>query len=716
MVLNIACNIKIVKEKSGSTKYAYHKGNYRAMASLLNNINWNEKICTDIDIQEAYSNFENILKSLEKEHVPVVNQGNRNKNIWIDKDIIIKIKNKKIAWRLYRKNDSELNYNNYKLARNLATSAINFAKRKSDIDLISQLKTSPKSFWKKIKCCTKLTENVHNLRRENGTLTSTHTEQAETLNNFSSVYTDEKDINNMPDFKNRLSKTMDPVIIEENEVLKKLDLLNTNKSPGPDGLHPNMLKQIRYSIYEPLCLLFNQIIKSNKLPNSWKKANISAVYKKSGPRSEAKNYRPISLTSVICKIFESIIRDHLMNYLNKNNLLSKDQFGFRKNMSCVLQLIKVMDDWSENFETNNQTDVIYLDFKKAFDTVPHKKLIFKLKAYGISGDIAACIEDFLSNRKQRVVVNGSFSSWKPVRSGVPQGSVLGPILFLLYINDLPDNLQSNIKLFADDTKLYRKIENANDANALQTDLNSLLEWTKIWHIDFNEDKCKSMTLNSKNLSSEYSINDKCISKVNSGCDLGIIFDKNIKFSDHVTLKVKKANSLLALIRKSFKNLDKKSWTTIYKTLIRPHLEYGNAVWCPVTIGLKEMIERTQRKFTKIIPGLKNLDYHQRLKVLNLPSMEERQKRGDLIQTFKILNSYADCNPKEYFDLNANATNRSTRGHNYKLKINFCKTKIRQNVLRNRVTIEWNKLPNDVVNAKNVNCFKNAYDKFSNYPE
>jgi len=129
-----------------------------------------------------------------------------------------------------------------------------------------------------------------------------------------------------------------------------------------------------------------------------------------------------------------------------------------------------------------------------------------------------------------------------------------------------------------------------------------------------------------------------------------------------------------------------------------------------------MIERTQRKFTKIIPGLKNLDYHQRLKVLNLPSMEERQKRGDLIQTFKILNSYADCNPKDYFDLNTNATNRSTRGHNYKLKINFCKTKIRQNVLRNRVTIEWNKLPNDVVNAKNVNCFKNAYDKFSNYPE
>ena len=193
----------------------------------------------------------------------------------------------------------------------------------------------------------------------------------------------------------------------------------------------------------------------------WKEANVSAIHKK-GNRNQPSNYRPISLTSIVCKTMEKIIRDQLIKYMEANTLFSEYQHGFRSGRSCITQLIEAIEMWTEEVDMRNSVDVIYLDFQKAFDTVPHQRLLKKLSAYGIQGKLYSWIEDFLKERKQKVVLNGEESEWAPVSSGIPQGSVLGPTLFLIYINDLPEVVNSCIKLFADDTKLYMRANNIVD--------------------------------------------------------------------------------------------------------------------------------------------------------------------------------------------------------------------------------------------------------------
>ena len=270
-------------------------------------------------------------------------------------------------------------------------------------------------------------------------------------------------------------------------------------------------------------------------------------------------------------------------------------------------------------------------FKKAFDSVPHKRLFSKLQAYGLAGHVLNWVNDFLTNRKQRVVVNDVCSEFRNVLSGVPQGSVIGPLLFILYINDLPLVLQTTCKIFADDTKIYSITDNIH---ALQDDLYSLFDWSEKWKMNFNISKCKIMHIGKNNPLHVYYVdrdNTVMLSVCNSEKDVGVIFDNGLRFDLHINESINRANRLLGMIYRSFTYLDTFIFITLYKMLIRSVLEYGNCIWSPLYKRQSIAIEKVQRRATRLLPTAQLMSYEERLRYLKLPSLKYRRKRGDLIQ-------------------------------------------------------------------------------------
>jgi hypothetical protein len=355
-------------------------------------------------------------------------------------------------------------------------------------------------------------------------------------------------------------------------------------------------------------------------------------------------------------------------------------------------------------------DAVYLDFQKAFDTVPHQRLLTKLAGYGVVGDVLAWIGAFLSGRRQRVTVDGEMSSWAPVTSGIPQGSVLGPVLFVCFINDLPNVIHTMVHIFADDTKVYNSVDSQSGSSDLQEDLNRLQEWSDTWLLKFNAAKCKVMHLGSRNPKVEYTMSEggsvKTLGVTEVEKDLGVHVDNQLKFSQHVDQCVNKASKLLGLIRRSYEYLDGPTMVQLFTSLIRPHLEYGNVVWSPRYKKNHTSVENVHRRATKLVPGLRDLDYPQRLRNLKLPSLLYRRARGDMIEVYKHLHGAYQLSGH----LLSQNLGTATRGHSLKLKKCQSSLSLRQNFFSLRVVNHWNSLPEQVVSAPSLNCFKNRLDK------
>ena len=267
---------------------------------------------------------------------------------------------------------------------------------------------------------------------------------------------------------------------------------------------------------------------------------------KKGKRNVAGNYRPVSHTSVTCKILEGLARQKLIDHLTDNNLITECQHGFVSGRSCSTNLLVALDAWTETLENGGCIDTVYLDFVKAFDTVPHERLLHKLRGLGVHGKILAWIKSFLMGRMQRVILDGEESEWKDVLSGIPQGSVLGPLLFVCFVNDLPNIVTLKVLLFADDTKIFTEVP-AN-WQTLQRDLDRLQIWSNEWLLHFNATKCKIMRLgNLSDLASYFMTSDGkmlTLEAIEVEKDLGVIVDANLDFVQHVAIQTKKANKLL----------------------------------------------------------------------------------------------------------------------------------------------------------------------------
>ena len=328
------------------------------------------------------------------------------------------------------------------------------------------------------------------------------------------------------------------------------------------------------------------------------------------------------------------------------------------------------------------------------------------------------ITHYLIGRKQQVQINESCSNWREVTSGIPQGSVIGPVLFVIYINDLPEIVKSSAYLFADDTKIFKTIMDDSDKQVLQGDLENLTEWSNTWLLRFHPDKCKYLHVGKEtNSEINYTLMGRPLGRVDKEKDIGVTVDDKLSFDQHINEKVNKANSMFAIIRRTFQFLDKKTFIPLYKALVRSHLEYANAVWCPYKEKHIELVESVQRRATKQIPGLGNLSYEQRLRELNLPTLKFRRYRGDMIEMFKIANGYYDPQITDFIKWRRSYIQReASRGNKSKLLIQRPRLDIRKYSFTVRVAAVWNSLPDSVVTAKNVNTFKNRLDRLWNNQE
>ena len=746
-------------------KICYDKGDYKAMDEHFSKIDWAselDKFPSDVNSQWNY--FKDKYLEAEKEFIPrkkvfINGKLSHKLSTRYDRKTLAAMKKKNHLWSKVRKNLATEEENlQYKRLRNKVKSLTRKSKKAFEKKIAKNLKNNPKAFWSYTQSKTKSRSSIPDLIKpgteKDPVYAKTDPEKAELLlDYFSSVFTTEPDSDSMPPFEEReYEKAIEDIDITRDMVLDKLKKLKVNKSPGPDKIHPRVLNGTASSLSLPLSIIFNTSLKTKTLPDEWSHANISAVFKK-GKKTLPQNYRPVSLTCIACKVMESIIRDAMIDHLTDNNLFSPYQFGFISGRSTILQLLHVLKLWTDIIDQGGTLDAIYCDFMKAFDKVPHKRLAYKVSKYGIKGNILSWIEAFLSGRTQCVNVNGNFSSSSPVTSGIPQGSVLGPLLFVIYINDLPEviNGGSIAFLFADDTKMFRGIKSGTDVETLQSDIINIVQWSNIWLLKFHPDKCVQLGVGPCDVIKDYHANinghpmkrkicekevpkkhenDLCshfyhydmdghiLKRSNCEKDIGVHVDIDLEFKKHTSAAINKANRIMGITRRTFDTLDNITFPLIFKSMVRPHLEYGAPVWTPHDKGLKKQVEDVQRRATKRLPGMKDLEYPERLRKLKMPTLAYRRVRGDMIQVFKLLmpleKGAYDRTLPNLLDLKSELGIRETfkSGNNNKqLYKDNVKKDIGKYFFQFRVQSLWNNLPQHVIDAPTVKEFEIRLDKY-----
>ena len=698
-------------------KYQTSKGNYEEINKELNKIDWDEQFQeASYDVDEVWALLSNKIKELRDKFIPIIyiNSKRKKKPVVINDSILHLTRLKRFYYKKYKKHRNMINYQLYCNSRERVNKALRKEKRNKEIHIAKNMKDNPKSFYQYINSKTTKRDNIPDLIKQDGNKTKNDEEKSSTLNDFfSSVFTTEN-LNSMPVIDDKISsdKFLHTVTSTEEEMKTLLKNLKPNKSPGTDEIHPHLLRECATQLAKPFNDLFNLTVRQNKIPNEWKQAEIRPIYKKKGSKCDPSNYRPVSLTSVTCKVFEKIIKSSLCDHLINNNLLSPHQFGFIPGRCTHTQLLVTIKEWQKSLDNSLPTDVAYLDFKKAFDAVPHVRLLYKLSKYGVRGDILAWIKNFLHERSQYVKINNSKSEVRPVTSGVPQGSVLGPMLFIYFINDLPDVCNVTTKVYADDTKAFCAIQSPEDRQKLQQSIDNMYSWSQTWQLNFNQTKCQILHIGENNPKYEYYIgegnNRIQLATTSLEKDLGVLVDENLNFESHIDHIIKKASSKKAQILRNFSYRSKKVLVPLFKSIVRPILEYANSAWDSSMRSQVNLIEGVQRKYTRHILEAKKLPYPERLKKLELPSLEYRRFRGDLIQVFKIA--------QEKYDRNSTNTllqfnpNPRLRGHQFKITKSYTNKKQYQHFFSNRIVNQWNSLPEDIVNSESIDAFKNSIDK------
>lgn len=624
---------------------------------------------------------------------------------WIDAEVLKMARRKRSLWQRYLRARSDREYQVYRSYSNYLSTYIHQAKIEYERKMASP--GNRKQFYKYIRSsmCGKV--SIPMIRNGCGELCGSQSEVADELAEaFSSSFSIEPH-GLLPKVQaSRCAVEVSDVEVDEELVRKYLRRVRVDSAPGIDGITCRLLQNCADSLALPLSRIFSCSLKASKLPADWLKASVTPIFKK-GDKFSPQNYRPISLLSTVAKVLERILCDHIIQFAAEHDIIPREQHGFTPGRSTLTNLMYCVDAWTKAWDLGLPVDVLYLDFSRAFDRVPHRRLLHKLQHLGIRGRILAWIEAFLSNRSFRVRVDKTLSTRDyPVTSGVPQGSVLGPVLFCLYTYDLPRLIRSDCSLFADDTKIYNFP--LSHSHILQHDLDNISAWCKDWLLPLNVDKCCVMHIGKNNPRRSYNIDGRTLEEVSSHCDLGLTITGDLRWTEHISTICAKAKRITYAIQKTFRGSDVTTIRMLYTTYVRPILEYVGPVWWPSTRGDEDLLESVQRWNTRIPYRAYRPSYEHRLRLFRLPSFRDRRERGDLITTYRSLHGHFGEDFCRMFERNTN----NLRGHSYKLRKENFRTTQRQNFLPNRVFESWNRLPVGVVEAESVNRFKNSLDEWT----
>lgn len=693
----------------------YGRADFNRYRELLSEIDFEGYLETNNDIEESLNFISESISDASEKTIPHKLVTIRpNVHPWITCNIRKLIRKRKRVYRRYKRTSSIFYLEKYKKLRNMIVSKIRIAKKQYFDNLEHVLSTedlNSRLFWKTSK-------QILNLRKYskiptlelNGEVADDDLEKANMLNNYFSSQTLVNDTNkqlpipNLPIYNN-----LDSIDITVQEVSDILVNLNVNKAHGPDHLSPYLLKEGALLLARPLSILFNRSLQQGHFPSTWKDASITPIYKKDA-KSSPSNYRPISLLDPLGKVMERCIHKHIYNYISENRLLTPFQSGFIPNDSTTYQLLHTYHTFCEAVDSGKEVRAVFCDVSKAFDRVWHRGLLYKLSCFGFSDLILNWFSSYLSGRRQRVILSGSVSEWMLVNAGVPQGSILGPLLFLIFINDIVCDINSSIRLFADDTSLYIIVENPqNAAIVLNSDLDTISKWASNWLVDFNPSKTCSLLISRKSVPIAHPsliMNNFVLTESSHHKHLGVIFSSTCNWNEHIEKITESAWIRLNLLRALKFKISRLALEKIYITFIRPLLEYSDVVWDNCTAECKLLLDSVHHEAARIVTGATKLcSIEKLLGDLGWETLQERRTKHKLVVLYKIINGLAP----EYLANLVPPLVRENNPYNLRNSDDIQPTHARTNLFFNSFfpsTVRaWNNLADDVKNASTVAAFK-----------